>query len=817
MARSAVVLCFDGAVETPPRERERRPRELLGRWRAGLFGLVPDAPNRRRASDVGRLVLALGLLILVSLSVRSGTPFDAEVAGWIGEVPDRLQGLVTALRWAGSLGAVVVVVLLALVTRRFRLARDAGVAAVLAWGVSLLARGAVGWNTEVLSTPVEGIAHRFPVIELASAVAVAATVAPYLARPARRTLDALVIVAVLAAVPSGLALPADILAAVLVGWAAASVVHLIFGTPEGLASPRQVADAADDLGVRVVDVRADDLQEWGVARYRADDEQGRRLEVSVYGRDASDAQLLAKLWRFVFYRDSGQTLALTRRLQVEHEGFLILSANRAGRATPELRAAGVGGDAGDALVITDDPTGTPLADLDADRVSDDALAAIWHAVDDLGRARIAHGSIDGTAILVDDNGTVMLRDFRLAATAATDDRLRRDVANTLIATALVVGADRAVAAAHAALGSDRLRAALPLVQPAVATRASRRALHDHKKLAEEVRVQAATVLGADPPEITKLLRITPVDAAIVVGTFVGVWALIGQLSDFNDILATLKTANWWWVAIAFVLAQLTNLPQAVAVTGTVSTPLALGPVVGLQFANAFTGLAGGTVATTATTIRFFQRRGLAASVALSSGVLVSIASATVQAILFLCALPFAAGSFHLGDAGGSASGMVRVILLAIIVGGALAGVVVVVPRFRRQVSAKIRPQLDEARDNLRALVGQPRNLLRLFGGNAASQLLFALTLGASLEAYGASASLATLIVVNTLASLLGGMAPVPGGMGVMEAGLIAGLTAAGIPQDQAAAAVLTSRMFTAYLPPIWGWFTLVWLRRHEYL
>jgi uncharacterized membrane protein YbhN (UPF0104 family) len=54
-------------------------------------------------------------------------------------------------------------------------------------------------------------------------------------------------------------------------------------------------------------------------------------------------------------------------------------------------------------------------------------------------------------------------------------------------------------------------------------------------------------------------------------------------------------------------------------------------------------------------------------------------------------------------------------------------------------------------------------------------------------------------------------------MGVMEAGLIAGLTAAGIPQDQAAAAVLTSRMFTAYLPPIWGWFTLVWLRRHEYL
>ena len=50
--------------------------------------------------------------------------------------------------------------------------------------------------------------------------------------------------------------------------------------------------------------------------------------------------------------------------------------------------------------------------------------------------------------------------------------------------------------------------------------------------------------------------------------------------------------------------------------------------------------------------------------------------------------------------------------------------------------------------------------------------------------------------------------PVPGGLGVVEAGLIAGLTSAGIPQDQAVAAVFIQRLFTAYLPPIWGWATL---------
>jgi uncharacterized protein (TIRG00374 family) len=72
-------------------------------------------------------------------------------------------------------------------------------------------------------------------------------------------------------------------------------------------------------------------------------------------------------------------------------------------------------------------------------------------------------------------------------------------------------------------------------------------------------------------------------------------------------------------------------------------------------------------------------------------------------------------------------------------------------------------------------------------------------------------------VINSLASVLGGIAPVPGGMGVIEAGLIGGLTAAGIPQEAAVAATFTHRLFTAYLPPIWGWISLRWLRRNDYV
>jgi uncharacterized membrane protein YbhN (UPF0104 family) len=88
----------------------------------------------------------------------------------------------------------------------------------------------------------------------------------------------------------------------------------------------------------------------------------------------------------------------------------------------------------------------------------------------------------------------------------------------------------------------------------------------------------------------------------------------------------------------------------------------------------------------------------------------------------------------------------------------------------------------------------------VLGGSTLAQLLVIPALGASLHAVGQHVSIATLITVNTLAAIVGGAVPVPGGLGVVEAGLIAGLTSAGVPQDQAVAAVLIQRLFTAYLP-----------------
>ena len=102
--------------------------------------------------------------------------------------------------------------------------------------------------------------------------------------------------------------------------------------------------------------------------------------------------------------------------------------------------------------------------------------------------------------------------------------------------------------------------------------------------------------------------------------------------------------------------------------------------------------------------------------------------------------------------------------------------------------------------------------MQLVGGNLAGNLLYPAMLGLCLLAFGQSLGYADLIVVQIAAGMLGAVAPVPGGMGVQEAALTAGLTSFGIPAAPALVAVLVFRTITFFLPPIAGFFTLRQLR-----
>ena len=98
----------------------------------------------------------------------------------------------------------------------------------------------------------------------------------------------------------------------------------------------------------------------------------------MYGRDASDARVLAKLWRFCFYRDSGPALILDRLQQVEHEAYLTFVAGRAGVLVPEVLAAGRFGPSRDAALVTRLPDGPALAEAGDAVLSDETLDEVLH-------------------------------------------------------------------------------------------------------------------------------------------------------------------------------------------------------------------------------------------------------------------------------------------------------------------------------------------------------------------------------------------------------------------------------------------------------
>jgi undecaprenyl-diphosphatase len=105
------------------------------------------------------------------------------------------------------------------------------------------------------------------------------------------------------------------------------------------------------------------------------------------------------------------------------------------------------------------------------------------------------------------------------------------------------------------------------------------------------------------------------------------------------------------------------------------------------------------------------------------------------------------------------------------------------------------------------------NAAALFGGSAGVTAGYALALVAAAHAFGLSVGVASVVAVYLGGSAVAAVAPTPGGLGALEASLVAGLTAAGAAAGPAVAAVLVFRLVTFWLPTLPGFIAYRVLRR----
>ncbi len=590
------------------------------------------------------MVLTVVLLILAARHVGDVTPSERAFFDLFNTLPGDLEPLFRALYRLGTLWAVGLVVVAALVGRRWRLARDLLAAGVLAWGIGRSVAEAVGAHESIgrsvrLAAGFGGVPP-FPAVRLAVTVAVIAVAAPYVTRPTRVVGYLLAAGVAVAAMYLGTTVPVDVFGGVVLGWGVAALVHLAFGSPGRRPTLSQVVDALAQLGVDAQGARLAPQQPSSSTLVLAHDTAG-PLRVKVIGRDDARGRRLERVRNSLLYRGAGPRISTSRVAQVEHEAYLLLAAAQAGVQVPPVVAAGSGGPRA-AVLVTRPVDGRPLHDLAADEADDAFLADLWQSVQRLHEAHVVHDDLDPDHVIV-AGGHAWFTGFDDAQQSADPELAAHDVAQLLVASAALVGPQRAVAAAVDGVGPDAVARALPRLQPAALSQSTRAmSASSHRDLVghlDGLRHVGAAAVGIDPPELQQLRRISATNAAMAVGALVAVAFLLADIGDPGEVWATIRAADWSYFALALVLSLVANVAYAVALQGTVRVRLPMVETTEVQLGMSFSNLAVPAIGGQGMQVRFLQKLGVDLPSAVAAGGVLSAFGGLVAALgLFALAL-----------------------------------------------------------------------------------------------------------------------------------------------------------------------------------
>ena len=777
---------------------------LKTRLRGGVL-----APTRyRHPGDVIRLIaaaLVLAVAVVIALLLPALLRPAAAVTG-VGPATAAgrvLTGLVQVMIAAAAL----VLLAAALRYRRFRvLATVAGgfaAAAALMAGITYLAGpgGPVPAGLRQGSW-LAGAGFPDPAV-LAGLAAVAVAAAPWLSRPWRRAAWVMLLLTGAARLVTGGLLPLQLVLALAAGVTVGAGLLVAFGVPDRRMGPAGVAAALGAGGVPVSQVTGPLRAAKGSRPFQATAGDGNGLFVKVFGSDQRDADLLYRAWRGIRLRGVGDTRPAASLFKaVEHEALLGVMAERAGVAVPHVGQVIRAGD-GSVLLTMGLVAGTSLDEVPAGRITDQLARGLWREVGELHRARIAHRSLHGGNIMTGQDGSVVLADFSFAELAATSRQRAIDVAELLTWLAGRIGPDRAVAAAAAVIGAGGVAAAVPLLQPLALSAGTRRAIKGQDGLLKRTRAAAIAACGGDAgQDLVRLQRVRPRTLLAIAALAGAFYFLLPQIADVSSSWHALQHVNWAWLPVIIGLSALTYVASAMALAGAVPGHVPFGPAVLTQGASSFINrVSPANVGGMALNARFLQKSGTSTPASVAAVGVNALAGAVMHVALIV--VFFALAGHDLTKAFKLPSGSKILLALAVII--AVTGVVLATRPGRRWTRRQLIPGARSAAGSLRQAAASPVKLGLLFGGSALITLAYIGGLAASVQAFGGGPGLIVLGAVYLAAAALAAAAPTPGGLGAIEAALVAGLTGVGMQPGPAVSAVLLYRLATYWLPVLPGW------------
>lgn len=780
----------------------------------------PESPRLRRPSDLLRLsatVLAIALLILpgvFGLTTVSGLQGDITTA--LTGIPNLLVRLLTAVSRAIVLSLPVLLIGELMWRRRWRALISSVGAASIAYALAILINNnAEDWfspklyryMTQTVSQPGTGSV----VVGLFAAVVAFATV-DGMARHGRTgpiLWVSLMGLGVLQILDYGATIQA-VLVSVLGGYALGLIVRYVLGSDNPRVPTSHILAACVRSGIVPVTARQIDDSSAG-RRFVVDTASGESLSVQVFDPDRRAPLAVAGLWRSIIVSGwVARAPSLSNKSAVQRAASPMLMANLHGMAVPRLSTV-LEVNNQTMVLAHERPEGLRFATaLKAEEITDETVRSWWAQLMILHRSGTAHERLSPTTLAIGPDGAGWLSGLEFGELAGSALRLRLDRAEMLIATSILVGTDRAVEIAADVLGLAEL-GRLPTLMQKIALNVDLKAqLRNHRGLLDKVQQETIgrTPVASSTPERPERISLKTIVMVILVTG--GVYALAGQLASIN-VNQLVRDVDAKWAGAAVAASFMTYVGAALTVSPFSSIPIRWFRWLEAQFAASFVVLAApAAVGSAGTNARLMQKAGMPPALALAT-VGVSTAVSVVTSIVTLAV----AGVLSSTDPNLSIPSPSQTTIIAAAAVGLVIAVVIAIPAARKAIVSRLKPFWDNTIPRLLAVVRDPRRVLRGAAGNLLTTLSYSAAMYAAVNAYGGSIPIAAAIVVVLGAGLVGTVAPTPGGLGAVEAALVAGLTAIGIKNSVALPAALLYRAATFLLPTIPGWLSLRLLQRAD--
>lgn len=786
----------------------------------------PERPRTRRASDLVKLLGSLlGIAVVVlagSIQSETTVGIQQDISSAVRSLPDVLVGVLATLSSFAFLALPLYLLVDLAVRRRWRLlwltALSGGIALALSvvvntWSGSIMGERLFAVLTEPVGAGTAVTTVTFGIFT--SAVALLTAQGQEI-----RVNTAAVAWTVLAGLGllylvDGRATLFALLISIFGGQAVAFVVRYVFGTENPRLPTIDIAEALARVGTPPLSMERLGHDAVDGRQYSAEllDRSGHETAalVTVMDPDRGTARVLNQLRRMVRVRGwVTRAPSFSPRLQVQQAAVPVLMAREAGVRTPRtLAAAQVHGPT---LVIAEErPRDLRLLEeFTPAAISDAAIEQAWQQVRMMHHAGVSHEGITTSSFAVDRDGRVWLLDLAKGEIAASRLRMRLDRAELLLATSFLVGTERAVAVARRVIGAREVADLPSLIQPVALNQANRHLIKTTRghldRLVEEVAEQT------DEPSqgAVRLERLRPRTVVSIIAATFAVYVLAGQLSDIN-FGAIFSEVSWFWATTATVASLLTYVGTALAIAPL--SPVRLSPTrwLSAQFASEFVRLvAPAAVGSAGTNARVIQKAGVPASLALATVGVATVITFITTVVAFGAVTLSSSADIGLRFQAPSTQVWTIVGVLAFVIATAF-----IVPITRRMIISRIKPTWADFGPRFLESIRNPKRIAVAVSGTLIMSLSYAVTLYASVRAYGEDIPIAAAAAVYLGAGLLGTVAPTPGGIGAVEAALVAGLSAVGVGSGTALLAALLYRLVTFWLPALPGWLSFQYLQNRN--